>query len=117
MAGNRVSIFEADDLDLSGFAPKASPDKAAPSPAEVRAVSEAANFPSRQPARKAEPPRKRLTRTRITGRNKQFNVKATQATIDAFYALSDRQGWVLGETLENALAALNRELTGKEKHI
>jgi hypothetical protein len=37
-------------------------------------------------------------------------VKASQETLDAFYAITDRQGWVLGETLEHALAALQREL-------
>ena len=119
MAGNRASIFDEepeDNLDVSGFAPKAAPAKNAPTKAEVREVSEAANFPSRQPARKATAPRsKRLTRTPITGRNKQFNVKATQETIDAFYAIADRQGWVLGETLEHALAALDRELSTKPK--
>ena len=40
----------------------------------------------------------------------QFNVKASQETVDAFYAISDSKGWVLGETLEHALAALKREL-------
>ena len=40
----------------------------------------------------------------------QFNVKASQDTVDAFYAISDRCGWVLGETLEKALAALQREM-------
>jgi hypothetical protein len=40
----------------------------------------------------------------------QFNVKASQDTVDAFYAISDGCGWVLGETLEKALAALQREL-------
>ena len=32
------------------------------------------------------------------------------ATSDAFYAISDAKGWVLGETLEHALAALKRDL-------
>ncbi len=40
-----------DDLDLSPFKPKASPDPAAPPPEQVRAVSEAANFRSREPVR------------------------------------------------------------------
>jgi hypothetical protein len=40
-------------------------------------------------------------------------VKAAQATIDAFYAISNQQGWVLGETLDHALAALQRELEGQ----
>jgi hypothetical protein len=113
MAGPRASIFEdADDLDVSGFAPKAAPDKAAPRAEEVREVSEAAKFRSREPqAAPAKPPAaKREQRRYRTGRNVQFNVKASQETVDAFYAISDRQGWVLGETLEHALAALERQL-------
>jgi hypothetical protein len=39
-------------------------------------------------------------------------MKVSQETVDTFYAISDRNGWVLGETLEHALAALERELTG-----
>ena len=56
---------------------------------------------------------KREPRRHRTGRNVQFNVKASQETVDAFYAISDRNGWVLGETLEHALAALQREVAGK----
>ena len=51
-----------------------------------------------------------MQRRHRTGRNVQFNVKASQETVDAFYAISDAKGWVLGETLEHALAALKREL-------
>ena len=41
----------------------------------------------------------------------QFNIKALQETIDEFYAITDAHpGWVLGYTLERAVAALNREL-------
>jgi hypothetical protein len=93
----RASIF--DDLDLSGFAPEATP---APPAEEVRAVSEAARFPSREGAR--------TRRTYRTGRNMQFNVKASQAVIDQFYEISNKKGWVLGETLEHALAALKEKL-------
>lgn len=112
----RASIFEQPgDLDLGGFAPKAGPDSTAPSQEEVKAVSESANFPSREAKRaKPEPPKveqsKREPRRHRTGRNVQFNVKASQATVEAFYALCDQKGWVLGETLERAIAALQREL-------
>ena len=113
MANTRASIFEeSDDLDVSGFAPKTTPD-VAPPPEQVRQVSEAANFRSREPQRAvplAPSPARREPRRYRTGRNVQFNVKASQDTVDAFYAISDRQGWVLGETLEHALAALQREL-------
>ena len=114
MATPRASIFEEPDIDISGFAPRSAPDTAAPGPEQVREVSEAAKFLSREPktARsEKKPTTKRELRRYRTGRNVQFNVKAAQATVDAFYAISDRQGWVLGETLEHALAALERELS------
>ncbi len=107
MTSARASIFDADDLDISGFAPKPGPDSSAPAADQVRAITEAAHFRSReQPA----PAPKRVQRRHRTGRNVQFNVKASQETVDAFYAISDAKGWVLGETLEHALAALKREL-------
>src|SRR4051794_30630337 len=107
----RASIFEeTGDLDVSGFEPKATPDAKAPAPEKVRAVAEAANFSSREskPAKAIKP--KREPRRYRTGRNVQFNVKASQATVDAFYSVCERQGWVLGFTLEQAIAALQREL-------
>lgn len=107
MSSTRASIFDGDELDISGFAPRPGPDASAPPPEQVRAIAEAAHFRSReQPA----PPPKRVQRRHRTGRNVQFNVKASQETVDAFYAISDAKGWVLGETLEHALAALKREL-------
>lgn len=111
----RASIFEeSDEFDLTGFKPKAASD-VAPSPEQVREVSEAARFRSREPKSTVPPtptPSKREQRRYRTGRNVQFNIKASQDTVDGFYAISDRQGWVLGETLERALAALQRELVG-----
>jgi hypothetical protein len=113
MTGNRASIFEAQEegLDLSGFSPKTGPDHTAPAQAEVRAVAEAAKFRSREaaPPAPAKPPRRRY----VTGRNVHFNVKASQETIDAFVAIADRQKWVLGETLEHAVAALEQQLANR----
>ena len=124
MARAKIFVDEQaeDSLDLSGFAPKGPDPKASPAE-QVRAIAEAANFHSREPASApvAHSPElpaapaaiRRQPRTHRTGRNVQFNVKAAQETIDAFYAISDAQGWVLGETLEKALAVLQRELTTK----
>jgi hypothetical protein len=113
----RASIFEEpEELDLSGFAPKTSPSTTTPPLEQVRAVAEAARFPSREASpRSPTPPAKREPRRYRTGRNVQFNMKASQETVDRFYAISDKQGWVLGETLEHALAALQRELDGNRK--
>jgi hypothetical protein len=96
----------ADDLDLSEFKPtvaaKPKIEKAA-----ARQASEANNFSSR--AATAKPPTPatdRQQRRRRTGRNVQFNIKATPETIARFAAVADKNGWVFGETLDRALDAL-----------
>lgn len=48
-------------------------------------------------------------RRRRTGRNAQFNIKARPETIEAFCAVADAQGWGLGETLEHAVALLQKQ--------
>lgn len=110
MSNPRASIFADDDLDVSDFAPKVGPDKSAPMAEQVKAVAEEARFRSREPSPLPTPVAKRTPRRYRTGRNVQFNLKASQDTVDAFYAISDSKGWVLGETLEHALVALQREL-------
>jgi hypothetical protein len=110
----RASIFEEEpDIDVSGFAPKSAPDPKSPHPEQIREVSEKAKFRSREPKTipKKQVAAKREQRRYRTGRNVQFNLKASQETVDGFYAIADRQGWVLGEMLEHALAALERELS------
>jgi hypothetical protein len=117
MSKERSSIFEdADDLDVSGFAPKAAPAPDAMPPDRVRAVAEASRFPSREAkaSQPAEPaPTKHLPRRHRTGRTQQFNCRTTQACFDGMYEIADQQGWLVGETLEHALAALRRELAGQ----
>ena len=122
MSKSRASIFgapeeEAVPLDVGSFAPKVVADAKAPAPEQVRAVSQAANFKSREPVAakteapaKTESPAKRPTRRYRTGRNVQFNIKALKETVDAFYAISDKENWVLGYTLERAVESLKREL-------
>jgi hypothetical protein len=112
----RASPFDIEDTDLALFAPKKGPNRAAPPQEAVLAVAEATKFPSREGRKRApaaapvaEMP-KRKVRQHRTGRNRQFNVKATQETIDAFYEVTDREEWVLGETLENAIEALKYSL-------
>ena len=106
MNGDRAGVFED---DLSDFQPRP-----AARPEEVRRLAEGAGFRSRDPqpvsqgqmlaAERREPRRYR------TGRNQQFNIKARPEAIESFYAIADRQGWVLGETFERAISALLREL-------
>jgi hypothetical protein len=130
MANTRASVFDdTPDLDLSAFAPKNKADTKAPSAAAIKAVAETANFRSREaaaapvpappvaaaraavaPAPAASTSPKREPRRYRTGRNVQFNVKVLQETVDAIYDISEAQDWVLGYTLERAVAALKREL-------
>lgn len=124
MNKTRSSVFDTEegDLDLSAFTPKAAPDIMAPPAEQVKAFAEAVNFPSREarPSKSAmttqnpEPRKQREPRRHRTGRNIQFNCKATQETIDAFYALADQNGWLVGETLERAIAALQREIAARK---
>ena len=109
MENNRISIFE-EEIDLSGFAPEAETAKAAPPAELVRKVSESAHFHSREPTR-ARSQAKHKPRTYRTGRTATFSAKTTPAVYDALYAIADRQEWKIGETLEHALAALQRELS------
>jgi hypothetical protein len=114
MSKSRASIFgeeEAEGLDIASFAPKTSIDTKAPGAEQVRVVTRAANFQSREPATtKPETRPKRTGRQYRTGRNVQFNIKALQETVDKFYALTEAQGWVLGYTLEQAVEALEHKL-------
>lgn len=112
MAKQRVNFFESSDIDIAAFVPKTREETKAPAAEDVKALAKAANFPSREPKPViAKVPEKRAPRIHRTGRNVQFNVKASQATIDAIYAITEaHEGWVLGYTLERAVAALKREL-------
>jgi hypothetical protein len=109
----RASIFDdGGDFDVSAFAPKQSKPKTETTAEAVRAVAEKSEFRSREPAPKkvkAEKERRRYT----TGRNVQLNIKVRSETLDAFYGIADAEKWVLGETLERAVAALQRELSVK----
>ncbi len=124
---DRAKLFDDDDLDLSDFKPKDGPQPKGPDPEQVRAVSEAAQFSSREPkaakpkpaaahapVAKAEPVApKREPRRHRTGRTEQFNCRTTRECADGMYAIADQQGWLVGETLERAWAALKRELEGQ----
>ena len=106
MSSERAPLFEQDDdLDLGAFKPKP-PVRAE----QVRDVAEHAGFRSREgvPA-PLDTPRREPRRHR-TGRNIQLNLKVRQEAVDVFYRLADQHGWVLGETFERAVMALEIEL-------
>jgi hypothetical protein len=103
----RASVFESDgDFDVSGFAPE-KPKIDAPRE-RVREVSEASDFRSREPEKQLASPRE--PRRYRTGRNIHLNIKVRPETHTAFYQIADEHGWVLGEVMERAVAALKREL-------
>ena len=104
----RPNLFEEDDdLDLSAFVPKPAPAVGAPSVEQVRTVTDAARFPSRQAPTMPEPRKPRRWRT---GRTAQFNCRITPEAFAAFYAIADQQNWTMGATVEHALAALREKL-------
>jgi|SRR5450631_1917771 hypothetical protein len=112
----RAGLFEeTEDFDVSAFAPKTIAKAAEPASEEVRAVSEAANFQSREPVKEgaAKTPAKSQQRRRRTGRNEQLNIKVAKTPRESFYEIADRHAWGLGETFERAIEALQRELAGQ----
>jgi hypothetical protein len=106
---SRVNPFE----NLDDFAPKKKPAQVKPDEkAMIDRIAEDNNFPSRQPARKADvvPSLGQRTQRRYkTGRNQQINIKATDATIQRFYRLADAENVPLGEILDRALDALEKQ--------
>ena len=110
MAMERLSIFEQqDEPDLSGFAPR-TVDRPRPDPEQIREIGDAANFPSRQGS---PPPEKRRTHHRKTGRTAQLAQKVRPEYLELLYRLAGRKNWGLGETIEHAFEALERELDGE----
>lgn len=100
---NRADPFSG-DLDLSEFKPTPLKKPAARKDA-IRQVSEENNFPSRSPEHSKPVVAQRRHRT---GRNAQFNIKATPETIARFTSLADRHGLVFGELLDRALDAFEK---------
>jgi hypothetical protein len=108
----RPNLFEEDDdLDLSVFAPRPDAGLNAPSVEQIRTVTAAARFPSRQAPAAPEPRKPRRWRT---GRTAQFNCRITPEAFAAFYAIADQQNWTVGATVENALAALKEKLRAQK---
>lgn len=117
MAKERASLGfggELDDFNPDEWTPpKASAANDRPRKEAVDQAAKAAGFTSREP--KAAPlpapaaAGQGAPRRRRTGRNAQFNLKARPETIEAFMAIADRKGWGLGETLEHAVALLEKE--------
>lgn len=119
MNTERASIFEVEDeLDLAEFSPvPPGAPRLTDVKDQIRGVAERKGFTSREPELQAPPPtppvlvsaeipRRRYT----TGRNRQLNMKVTEGALRRFYAIADAQQWVLGETFEHAVTALECKL-------
>jgi hypothetical protein len=101
----RVDPFALLNEPLPQFKTKAKSDK--PIAKEtIERIAEENNFPSRQAKAPSTPRRK--PRIYRTGRNQQFNAKATPQTIEKFYKLANEKNVPLGELLRLALDALER---------
>jgi len=118
MPATRPSIFSDPEIDISGFAPKSAPEEESVPDETVRRVSEEGGFPSRPP-RPQRPLPKRLTAK--SGRTVLLNARITPRAHDRFHEIieSERLRYergelthrvTLGELVERALAALEREL-------
>ena len=103
MTPRRAPVFN-EELDISDFRP--TPAGSGVQREQVKAVAEPASFRSRDP--EPAPPARREQRRHRTGRNVQLNLKVRQEDADAFYALADEHGWVLGEAFQKAIEALRR---------
>ena len=125
MSGSRPSIFSSIDansgIDLSGFAPKTDAAKPPVPPETLEQVSEENGFPSRAPkARAGARPQQRPVLAK-SGRTFLLNARITQRAHDRFHEIveAERQRYetgelmhraTLGEIVERALAALEREI-------
>jgi hypothetical protein len=113
MAQERLTIFDnTGDVDLSDFTPAADIKKKKPKPAreKVKAVSEAAQFPSREAPPPSPAPLTRKPRYHKTGRTASLSCRLMPAVVDKIYAIADSQGWLVGQTIEYGIEALEREL-------
>lgn len=101
----RVNPF-ANVADAPIFEPKPKPEKPVPKET-IDHIARGNNFPSRQ-AVKMVPEKTKKRRVYTTGRNRQFNIKATPETVDRCYRMADERKIPLRELLEEALDALER---------
>ena len=108
---DRINIFSQVDTDkpadLSRFAPKPRAAAGRPSLTDLQAQPDSSKFVSREPV--MAPVRPTPYRHR-TGRNMQFNTRASQQTIERFEALRERLNVSKAEVMEHAIAALEEKL-------
>lgn len=82
----------------------------------IEQIAQATGFPSRKAAVQDKPSQvaamvaQKVPRRRVTGRNRQINIKATEETIERLYRIADNLDQPLGAVLEQALEALEKNI-------
>ena len=117
MAQEHGDIFaENGDLNLDRFKPKPAPAADRPAPRDLRPIAEKTKFISRE-SKEVDPPPVPLLRRgrRRTGRTVTITLKTTAEHSNRFYALAEARNWLIGETFENALQALEEKLQRERK--
>lgn len=109
----RVELDLEEDLDLSEFIP--APRPKGPPKDSVKALSESARFPSREPKSPKPSSMPQRRKRRRTGRVHQFNVKLREDTLNEIFEIADRKDWLLAEVIEHAVKALASDLAGKSE--
>ena len=113
MAKERAKLIDDDLADVLASLPKEpSKPKNIISKAEIKKVSEGAKFISREVPKQPEQRQRRIYRT---GRNVQFATKLSKETHDSVYDICDQQGWLVAETIENAISALQEKIAKSKK--
>lgn len=105
---DRVNPFAHLKDDPPVFTVKPKPEKPVLHEALAQ-VAEDNNFTSRQAPKATKKPKRRKPRIHRTGRNVQFNTKATPDYIAKFYRLADEKKVPIGECFEMVVDALKRE--------
>lgn len=101
----RFKLFDDEpEPDLSQFKPRIETVQPAPTLAEIRGVSAAGGFPSRD--NRPVIPERHYYRT---GRDTQFNTKVRADVKARYIAIAAEDGVPIGKVLEDALDALLRE--------
>jgi hypothetical protein len=100
----RPNLFEDDEIDVTGFAPKRGSEPQNDRD-KLRQAGEEAGFQSR--------PVHRTPHRYRTGRTAQFNTRIMPTALERFYQIADEQGWKIGETVEKALEALEEKLRSR----
>ena len=109
-------------MDLTGFTPKAGPEPDAVPPEKSRRIAEEGGFPSRAPVIRAPAPLRQSSPK--TGRTVLLNARITQRAHDRFHEIvaAEQSRYeagetthrvTLGEIVERALQALEREIKGQ----